>query len=281
MTKIIVTRQPNVQAIEQILIKGDLAPMNDAQRLVYVKSLCKAMGISILFQPFDYIKFDGKVQLYANRKCTDQLRKKHKISIKIVKREFDDGLYIVTAQASMGNRADEAVGAIAIKGLQGLAKANALMKCETKAKRRVTLSIMGLGMLDETEIQDALEREEKIAQELKIEETSAQLAQTAGEPEFVTERPAPSMESGAPPTENSGTPASYEYKLKSIKAVRGKPLSKVPPNKLVSWLKNFDEMVARGESLHADVQDDAFHIRAFLEEAAIAHPAPKEPGKNG
>jgi hypothetical protein len=32
--------------------------------------------------------------------------------------------------------------------------ANAKMKCETKAKRRVTLSICGLGLLDETEIAD-------------------------------------------------------------------------------------------------------------------------------
>jgi len=36
--------------------------------------------------------------------------------------------------------------------LQGESLANALMKAETKAKRRVTLSICGLGMLDETEI---------------------------------------------------------------------------------------------------------------------------------
>lgn len=36
--------------------------------------------------------------------------------------------------------------------LRGDAKANALMKAETKAKRRVTLSIAGLGWVDETEI---------------------------------------------------------------------------------------------------------------------------------
>jgi hypothetical protein len=40
-----------------------------------------------------------------------------------------------------------------IKGLQGDALANALMKAETKSKRRVTLSICGLGMLDETEME--------------------------------------------------------------------------------------------------------------------------------
>jgi hypothetical protein len=41
---------------------------------------------------------------------------------------------------------------VATVGLKGDALANALMKAETKSKRRVTLSICGLGMLDETEV---------------------------------------------------------------------------------------------------------------------------------
>jgi hypothetical protein len=47
---------------------------------------------------------------------------------------------------------DEAVGAINVKGKGGDDLANALMKAETKAKRRVTLSIAGLGMTDESEL---------------------------------------------------------------------------------------------------------------------------------
>jgi len=38
-----------------------------------------------------------------------------------------------------------------IENLKGEARSNAMMKAETKAKRRVTLSICGLGMLDESE----------------------------------------------------------------------------------------------------------------------------------
>jgi hypothetical protein len=41
---------------------------------------------------------------------------------------------------------------VPIANLKGEARANAFMKAETKAKRRVTLSICGLGILDETEI---------------------------------------------------------------------------------------------------------------------------------
>jgi hypothetical protein len=41
---------------------------------------------------------------------------------------------------------------VALGTLKGDALANALMKCETKAKRRVPLSLAGLGWLDETEL---------------------------------------------------------------------------------------------------------------------------------
>jgi hypothetical protein len=51
-------------------------------------------------------------------------------------------------------RIDEATGAVTISGLKGEALANAMMKAETKAKRRVTLSMSGLNMLDESEVKD-------------------------------------------------------------------------------------------------------------------------------
>src|SRR5678816_1140791 len=66
--------------------------------------------------------------------------------------ETVEGVYTVTAYArDSANRVDSAIGAVPIENLKGEAKANAMMKAETKAKRRVTLSICGLGMLDETE----------------------------------------------------------------------------------------------------------------------------------
>jgi hypothetical protein len=60
----------------------------------------------------------------------------------------------VTAQATdKTGRVDESIGAVPVENLKGEAKANAIMKGETKAKRRVTLSICGLGMLDESEVE--------------------------------------------------------------------------------------------------------------------------------
>jgi len=47
-------------------------------------------------------------------------------------------------------------------------KANAIMKCETKAKRRVTLSICGLGFLDETEV-DSIPGAKRLETSLEVE----------------------------------------------------------------------------------------------------------------
>jgi hypothetical protein len=77
-----------------------------------------------------------------------------KISIIKLEREKVEDIYLVTAYAQTSDgRQDSSIGAVSIASLKGDALANAMMKAETKAKRRVTLSISGLGMLDETELE--------------------------------------------------------------------------------------------------------------------------------
>jgi hypothetical protein len=97
-------------------------------------------------KPFEFLTLNGKLRLYALRDCTDQLRRLHGISIYITNRERMGDIYIVTARAKdRTRREDESTGAVALGNLKGDALCNALMKGETKAKRRVTLSIAGLG----------------------------------------------------------------------------------------------------------------------------------------
>lgn len=142
-------------AMEKVLIKGDLAQLTEEQRMAYYRSVCESLGLNPLTNPFQYITLNGKLRLYASKDCTEQLRKLHGVSVTQVEKLFHEGLYIVTAHASdRTGRSDASTGAVTITGLKGENLANALMKCETKAKRRVTLSICGLGMLDETEAAD-------------------------------------------------------------------------------------------------------------------------------
>src|SRR5499426_2493645 len=141
------------EVLEQVLIGGDLSGLTSQQRADYYGAVCRALGLNPLTKPFEYLTLNGKLRLYALRDCADQLRRLHGISIHIVTRERLGDIYIVTARArDRQGREDESTGAVALGSLKGDALANALMKAETKAKRRVTLSLAGLGWLDETEL---------------------------------------------------------------------------------------------------------------------------------
>lgn len=142
-----------MSAIEAALVTGDLSKLSTEQRVSYYNQLCASLGLNALTKPFDYIQLNGKLTLYAKRDATDQLRKVHGVSIRITAREKIEDIYIVTAQGSdRTGRCDESTGAVNVKGLTGENLANAFLKAETKAKRRVTLSLCGLGLLDETEV---------------------------------------------------------------------------------------------------------------------------------
>lgn len=147
--------KPEIAAdIERVVVGGDLEALKPEQRLAYYKAVCDSVGLNPLTRPFEYIKLNGKLTLYARKDCTDQLRNIHGISVNIVAREVVDDCYVVTSRAkNPSGREDESIGAVTIGSLKGDAKCNAMMKAETKAKRRVTLSICGLGILDEMEIE--------------------------------------------------------------------------------------------------------------------------------
>ena len=135
--------------------QGDLSKLNDEARVQHYERVCHAVGLHASTQPFQYITLNRKLVLYAKKDATDQLRQIHGVSTRVVSKEEVDGLYIVTVGAvDRAGRQDEDVGAVQIKGLVGDARANAMMKAITKAKRRVTLSICGLGMLSDVEVED-------------------------------------------------------------------------------------------------------------------------------
>jgi hypothetical protein len=165
------------EVVEKVVIGGDLAELNAAQRAEYYSAVCRSLGLNPLTKPFEYLTLNGKLRLYALRDCADQLRRLHGISIYIANRERLSDIYVVTARAKdRQGREDESTGAVPLGNLKGDALANALMKAETKAKRRVTLSIAGLGWLDETEVDTIPQGPQGVAQS---EEPRAEVHPTA------------------------------------------------------------------------------------------------------
>lgn len=143
------------QIMEQVLIKGDLKNLSEAERARYYTRVCESVGLNPLTRPLEYITLNGKLTLYARKDCTDQLRKIHGISVEEITIEELGEIYVFVGKfRDKTGRTDVARGAVSIGGLKGEALANAIMKGETKCKRRGTLSIAGLGLLDEFEIED-------------------------------------------------------------------------------------------------------------------------------
>lgn len=139
-------------ALEALIVGGDLSKLSAAQRVDYYRAFCEHLELNPVTRPFDYLSLGGKIVLYANKGCAEQLRAKRGISCRATKRETVGDVYLVEVEASHGDRVDFASGAVSVAGLKGEAHANAVMKAETKAKRRATLSICGLGMMDDSEV---------------------------------------------------------------------------------------------------------------------------------
>jgi hypothetical protein len=148
------TNNTQVATIEEVLISGNLANLSPPQRIEYYSRVCDELKLNPLTRPFDYIVLNGKLVLYLNKGGADQLRRVQNISIYKIESRTENDIFIVTAYARDGSgREDTSTGTVSIAGLKGEALANALLKAETKSKRRVTISMGGLGMLDESEIE--------------------------------------------------------------------------------------------------------------------------------
>lgn len=185
--------------VERALMTNDLSQLSIEERGKYYNSVCESLGLNPLTQPFGYIEMNAegggkKLVMYAKKDCADQLRKIHGVSIKMKSRQIENDMMVVQVEAvDKTGRVDESTAAIWLKKhevawdnnskrmkrtglivpLEGEALANAYMKAETKAKRRVTLSICGLGWLDETEVESIKESVQEVTAEMIAQKPAA------------------------------------------------------------------------------------------------------------
>jgi len=186
MSDLFPTPTPSVSVLERVLVSGDLAGLNESQRIEYYKAVCESLGLNPLTRPFEYLRLNGRLVLYATRAAADQLRSIHGISILDAQIERQDDLITVTVRGrTRDGREDVEVGVVSVAGLRGDAQANAFMKALTKAKRRLTLSLAGLGWLDESETETipGAQRiaEPQLAPAPEVQELRQQLAERAKE----------------------------------------------------------------------------------------------------
>jgi len=167
--------------VSALILNGDLSKLSAADKVKYYNGYCERLGLDPFTKPFDILKLNGREVLYLLRTGTQQLNKLHQVSHTITSRDLIDaaGIYQVTARASLPDgRCTESIGAVNISGIKGEAYANAIMKAETKAKRRATLDLLGLGVLDESEVESIpnaqpaqfIAKEKEKEEEIRIEQ---------------------------------------------------------------------------------------------------------------
>ncbi len=141
--------------LEVVLGSGDLSKLSSQQRVEYMLRTCESLGINPLTRPFRFLTLNSQVTMYATRDCADQLRATRRISLSLSEPRIEKGVLSVIAKArTPDGREDQDVGAVPFPdNVQGEARANLLMKVVTKSKRRVTMSICGLGFMDESEVE--------------------------------------------------------------------------------------------------------------------------------
>ena len=204
-----ITKALNTGSLEALLVQGDLSKLNSKERLDYYLNVCDSLGLNPTTTPFSYIRLNGKLTLYATKACTDQLRRIYGVSITKCEASMNDGIYCVVATGSdKTGRTDTEMGAVSMGRLQGDAKANAMMKAQTKAKRRLTLSLCGLGMLDETEVEtipNAQTQTPEIAHQQQQPEPVLEAATESVDAEYTDSSPWSKREPGETELYNSHT----------------------------------------------------------------------------
>lgn len=165
--------------LERYVIDGDLKNMTPAQKVKQYLYLCRSYGLDPTTKPFDLLKLQDKEILYANKSATEQLRKIHGVSVVELHRAKVDGLFEVTVKVQdRTGRTEISTASVSIlhpdkikkwsreenkykyfdnplagQEIRGDDLAILRMKAETKAKRRATLAICGMGILDESEVE--------------------------------------------------------------------------------------------------------------------------------
>lgn len=55
--------------IERVMLEGDMTNMTVQERINYYAQVCESMHLNPLTKPFDYLRLNGKLVLYANKNC--------------------------------------------------------------------------------------------------------------------------------------------------------------------------------------------------------------------
>lgn len=246
----VMTTLANMEAARQ-----DSRSLTPEDRAAYVAEICRALKLNPLTRPVQFLALQGREVLYLTRGATDQLAARHglnretlegpdfrvmegvKVAFCKVKASLPTGRYeVATATLKMASPADD------------------LMKVETKAKRRATLSILGIGLLSEEEAESIPASERADARQAPPRATPAPLALPADN------GPSPSQASA---TQHALTSAEHSAMLATVRGAKTR-------DELDREVADLAEDAGRGTT----AQKDELRAAIVAARKALAPPAP-------
>ena len=205
--------------------RGDLSALSPAEKARHYVATCERLGLNPHTAPFQYLRLNGKEVLYATRGATDQLAALHGLTRtlvdgpKVIDLAGTKLVYCVCKVTHPNGRFETATATVPL-----VDPVNVLMRSETKAKRRATLSILGLAPLDETVADTAVDGGSVIS----AEDLDRALAELHGDPKPPTDGGGGG--GGAPPaaTDVAGEPAPAPATPSGALALLDRELGKLP-----------------------------------------------------
>ncbi len=142
--------------MENMIIR-ELSALNEQDQNNWAIQVCEKYKMDILMCPISFIPNPKTMKIipYLNRSGSEQLIFNHKMKVSVSEPSFINNVCIVKATVTMPNGVvNENIGCVSIEGKKGEELGNCIMKAATKAKRRAVIGAVGLGLLDELEVED-------------------------------------------------------------------------------------------------------------------------------
>ena len=276
--------------VEKAILDKNFSSVPQAERLQYCKELSKTFGINFMTGPFDFIKVQGKTKVHANKNCAEQLCAIHGISVDVLSQEMDKAFFIATAKAiapdgrytveagvvSFYFKAKDRSGGYSYRKMDCNEMVNAKLKAVTKAKRRAVLSLCGVGMMDESELEsiDGVEKEEfrDVTPKNDYKNTSGTAQRKTKPKNYAPQSQQPVDEPAPWPDEEPKdekqlkiNPVFGDYVCMIGKEHRGKRLDEIGDKKLkgfVGWLE--EEGARQGKTPPPNVKEFIEQSNAYL-----------------
>lgn len=149
------------QVIAMVADGGDISHLSNSERRALLAKLTNYLHLNPHTQNFIIFKDpNGRYRIYATKECCNQLKHNLGINMWVSDPVFgpDSKLPILVSVKANGTnkhgRSGEDIGSVSLVNVPPEEYSNHVMFAVTKAKRRLTLDLSGLGVLSDVEVYD-------------------------------------------------------------------------------------------------------------------------------